>query len=276
MTDAGLRSPIRDHWEREVCGSRYGADFLTDRARFFREIARTRYEQDYMIPAFARFEEGRGKRVLEMGPGAGTDFVEWIRHGALVYGRDLTNASVEMVKERLALEGLSADVGRGDAEDLIEFPADFFDIYYAWGVLHHTPNPERAFAEAHRVLKPGGSLRIMLYHFPSVGAFLVWLLNGPLRFQLIGPRRVYAQHVESPGTRTFSVSEIRSALGTMFDPAFISCRVYLGSGDLLTHKLSGRYSGRHWRLLQAVYPRWFVRRVLGHRFGSVLTVEARK
>lgn len=276
MTDADLRSKIRDHWEREVCGSRYGADFLADRARFFREVERARYEQDYMIPTFARFEEARGKRVLEMGLGAGTDFVQWIRHGAVAYGRDLTGASVEMVKERLALEGLSADVRLGDAEDLKEFPADFFDIYYSWGVLHHTLSPERAFAEAHRVLKPGGSLRIMLYHFPSVGAFLVWLLYGPLRFQLIGPHRVYAQHVESPGTRTFSVAQIRSALGRMFDPSFISCRTYLGSGDLLTHKLSERYPGRHWRLLQAAYPRWFVRRVLGNRFGSVLTVEATK
>jgi len=271
-----LKSRVRDHWEREVCGSRYGEDFLTDRRRFFEEIERTRYHQDYMIPEFARFEEARGKRVLEVGLGAGIDFIQWIRHGAITFGRDLTTASVEMVKERLALENLAADVGLGDAEDLGEFPDNFFDVYYSWGVLHHTPSPERAFAEAHRVLKPGGVLKIMLYHYPSVGVFLVWLVQGPLRFRWIGPGRAYAHYVESPGTRAFSVARIKTALGRLFDPESISCRTYLGSGDLLTHKRSTRYSAAHWRLLQAVYPRWFVRRVLGHRLGSVLTVEATK
>ena len=271
-----LKSQVRDHWEREVCGSRYGADFVADRERFFEEVQRARYTQDPMIPEFARFGDARGKRVLELGLGAGTDFVQWIRHGAVAYGRDLTRASVEMVRERLALEGLAADVGLGDAEHLEEFQDNFFDIYYSWGVLHHTPNPERAFAEAHRVLKPGGVLRIMLYHYPSVGALLVWLVHGPLRFRWIGPRDAYARYVESPGTRTFSIAEVKSELGRFFDPHSISCRTHLGSGDLLTHELSTRYRGAHWRFVQAAYPRWFVRRVLGPRFGSVLTIEARK
>ena len=276
MDKADLKSQVKEHWEHEVCGSRYGADYLAHKERFFAEVERARYSQDYMIPEFARFGDARRKRVLEVGLGAGTDFVQWIRHGAIAYGRDLTAASVEMVKERLELEYLVADVGQGDAEELQEFSDNFFDIYYSWGVLHHTPSPERAFAEAHRVLKPGGVLRIMLYHFPSIGCFLVWMVHGPLRFRWMGPRSVYARYVESPGTRMFSVAQVRSALGRLFRPDSISCRTYLGSGDLLTHRLSSRYPGRHWQVLQTVYPRWFVRGVLGHRFGSVLTVEATK
>ena len=114
----------------------------------------------------------------------------------------------------------------------------------------------------------------MLYHSPSVGVFLVWVAHGPLRFRWIGPGSAYAHYVASPGTRAFSVAQIKAALGRLFDPESISS--YLGSGDLLTHKRSTRYSAAHWRLLQAVYPRWFVRRVLGHRLGSLLTVEATK
>ena len=243
------KSLVRDHWEREVCGVRYGTDFLTDRKRFFDEVERARYEQDDNKLEFARFADARGKRVLEVGLGTGTDFLQWIRHGALAYGRDLTTASVEMVRQRLALDGLAADVALGDAEDLSEFPDSVFDIYYSWGVLHHMPDPRRAFAEAHRVLKPGGILRIMLYHFPSVGALLVWLVHGPLRCRWIGPRDAYARYVESPGTQMFSVAQITSALGRFFDPRSISCRTYLGSGDLPTHKLSTRYPGAHWRLL---------------------------
>ncbi len=276
MDTTDLKSRVKDYWEREVCGSRYGARLQQDRKRFFQEIEKTRYEQDYMLRDFARFEEARGKRVLEIGLGAGTDFVQWVRSGSIAYGRDLTVASVDMVKERLALEGLYADVAQGDAEMLSEFPDDFFDIYYSWGVLHHTPHPDRAFAEAYRVLKPGGILRIMLYHFPSIGAFLVWLCYGPLRLRFAGPRELYGQYVESPGTQMFSVSQARSMLSRFFRPDSITCRTYLGSGDLLTQKLSSRYRGRRWRTAQMLYPRWFVRHVVGHRFGTVLTVQAEK
>ena len=276
MNKSDLKSRVKDHWEREVCGSRYGIGFSEDRRRFFEEVERARYRLDNMITEFARFEDARGKRVLEIGLGAGTDFVQWVRHGAVAYGRDLTTASVEMVRERLALEDLVADVNWGDAEELREFPDNFFDIYYSWGVLHHIPNPQQAFSEAHRVLKPGGVFKIMLYHFPSVGAFLVWMAHGPARLRWMGPRTVYAHYVESPGTRTFSVTQARSALSQLFRPESISCRTYLGAGDLLTHKLSSRYSGKYWRMLQTLYPRWFVRRVLGDRFGSVLTVQATK
>ena len=274
MTD--LKSQVKDHWEREVCGSRYGTGVAADRKHFFEEIERARYKQDYMLRSFARFEEARGKRVLEVGLGAGTDFIQWVRNGAIAYGRDLTAASIYTVKERLELEGLSADVAQGDAEALSEFPENFFDIYYSWGVLHHTPNPERAIAEAHRVLKPRGVLRIMLYHFPSVGALLVWLLYGPLRFRFVGPRETYARHVESPGTQVFSVRQARSLLERFFRSDSIVCRTYLGSGDLLTQKLSARYPGRRWQLVQALYPCWFVRHVVGDRFGTVLTIEAVK
>src|SRR3982751_3214424 len=125
-----LKAMVKEHWERETCGTRYGDESLDDRRAYFDEIERTRYEQDDMLKAFARFEESRGKRVLEVGLGAGTDFVQWLRNGAIAMGRDLTDASVRLVRERVALEGFEADVRRGDAEAL-DLPSDHFDIYYS-------------------------------------------------------------------------------------------------------------------------------------------------
>lgn len=269
-----LKELVRDHWEREVCGSRYGTA-LDDRRRYFAEIEAARYQQDYMLRDFARFEEARGRKVLEVGIGAGTDFVQWARAGAPAYGRDLTQASVDMVRERLELEGLHGDIAVGDAESL-GFPDDFFDVYYSWGVLHHTPDTQKALAEAHRVLKPGGVLKIMLYHFPSVGAMLVWLLYGPLRLNFQGPRALNAQHVESPGTKFYTVEEARQMVGRYFDPATIRIRTFLGSGDLLTHRFSEKYQGWRWKVAGILYPRWFVRHFLGHRWGGVMTIEAVK
>src|SRR5947208_965223 len=108
MNDA--KSQVKEHWELDPCGSRYGDENAASRREYFDEIERTRYELEFMLRDFARFEESTGKRVLEVGLGAGTDFVQWARNGALASGRDLTAASVGLVKERLALEGLAADV----------------------------------------------------------------------------------------------------------------------------------------------------------------------
>ncbi len=271
----GLKGRVKDHWEREVCGTRYGAEYAEDRRRYFAEIERTRYQQDYMLRDFAQFEKARGKKVLEIGLGAGTDFVQWIRHGAQAHGRDLTQASVKLVKERLALEGLEADVAQGDAESL-EFPGNFFDIYYSWGVLMATPNTEKAIAEAHRVLKPGGTFMVMLYHSQAVATFLVWLLYGPLRLRAIGPRAAYFENVESPGMKVYSVSEARAMVGRHFRNHPIDIRTWLGSGDLLTHKFSPKYAAKKWEVLRALYPRWFVRHVLGHRFGTVMAIRTTK
>jgi SAM-dependent methyltransferase len=46
----------------------------------------------------------------------------------------------------------------------LDFAADTFDLVYSHGVLHHTPDIEAAISEIHRVLKPGGRAKVMLYH----------------------------------------------------------------------------------------------------------------
>ena len=45
-------------------------------------IAQTRYELEPYIPEFARFSQAAGKSVLEIGVGAGSDFLEWCRNAA--------------------------------------------------------------------------------------------------------------------------------------------------------------------------------------------------
>ncbi|MGA8220682.1 MAG: class I SAM-dependent methyltransferase [Candidatus Acidiferrales bacterium] len=267
---------VKEHWESEVCGSRYGAEAASDRRKFFEQIDRTRYELEPQLEEFAEFEKARGKRVLEVGLGTGADFSRWVRAGAIASGRDLTEASVNLVRERLELSCLEANVAVGDAEDLREFPDNSFDIFYSWGVLHHTPDPERAFAEAFRVLKPGGQLKVMLYHYPSAGALLVWLVHGPLRLRWQGPRQSVAEHYESPGTKMYTTGEARALVGKFFHKHAIEIRLYLGAGDLLTHRFSARYAGRKWELARALYPRWFVKHVLGARAGTGMMISTIK
>jgi len=83
--------------------------------------------------------------------------------GARNTGIDLTEEAVDATRQHFAVEGLEGRFQQENSEQL-SFPDDSFDIVYSFGVLHHTPAPERAVREVHRVLKPGGVARVMLYH----------------------------------------------------------------------------------------------------------------
>lgn len=265
---------VKAHWEEEVCGIRI-ASGTPGSKEYYASIDSHRYWVHPMLHDFAGFSSSHGRRVLEVGLGTGADFMNWVRAGAIATGRDLTEASVQTVKGRLSLEGLDADVAVGDAEKL-EFPDDYFDVYYSWGVLHCTPDTAAAFAEAHRVLRPGGSFKVMIYHYPSVSAFLVWLLYGPLRLNFTGARALYERHVESPGTKLYSVKEARELVGRLFPDRPVEIRTYLGGADLMIHAPSARYEGRMWGAVRKLYPRWLIRRYVGDRFGTMLTIHTVK
>ncbi len=190
-------------WEREACGERYGA-----------EQDRLRYELEPEILGFADFESATGKRVLEIGVGMGADFLRWVRAGAHATGVDLTDRAVALTRERVEAEGLVADVRVADAERL-PFPDGQFDIVYSWGVLHHTPDPGRALAEAARVLAPGGQLKLMLYHRHSWVALAAWARFCLLRGRPFSTLRKAVAQVESPGTQAFTPSEVRTMLRHM-------------------------------------------------------------
>jgi ubiquinone/menaquinone biosynthesis C-methylase UbiE len=201
------KEAVRNYWEAAPCGSSLTTAEPGSRA-FFDEIEAARYRLEPFIPKFAEFESWRGKRVLEIGVGLGTDFVRFARGGARVSGIDLTEASIELVRQRLALEGLDADLRVADAEAL-PFSDASFDLVYSWGVLHHTPDTASALAEIKRVLAPHGEARIMLYSRRSWVALGAWVRYAVAR----GPfwksfSTVLADHVESRGTKAYTQAEL--------------------------------------------------------------------
>ena len=75
--------------------------------------------------------------------------------GANTHGIDLTARAIEITKKRLSFYDLSSNLKVGDAENL-EFSDNSFDFIYSWGVIHHSPDTQKAVDEIYRVLKPGG------------------------------------------------------------------------------------------------------------------------
>jgi SAM-dependent methyltransferase len=265
-----LKRSVRRHWSQEPCGTR-GADPASRRA-YFASIERHRYEVEPHIPAFAGFDAVRDSRVLEIGVGAGTDHVKWLRAGARVFGIDLTTTGVNLTRERAELEGLRSNVFVADAEAL-PFRSSVFDIVYSYGVLHHTPDTAEAIKEVHRTLRSGGVARVMIYHRPSVVGFLLWLYYCVGRLQpWRSPRWAIFHHLESPGTKAFTIEEARRLFGAF---QTVTATPVLGPGDLLTVKPSTKYASKLIQLAWRLYPRWAIR-LLGDRFGLGLLVYAVK
>lgn len=177
--DERLKQQVRQYWDANPCGTQF-THLVPGSREFYEEVERYRYETQPFMKHLMEFEKFSGKRLLEIGCGLGTDLLQFARGGARVTGVDLTPASVDLVKKRFAMYGLTAETQVADAEHL-PFSDNSFDVVYSFGVLHHTPNTQKAIDEVYRVLKRGGRAIIMLYHRHSMhvqlGAFYARVTN---------------------------------------------------------------------------------------------------
>jgi ubiquinone/menaquinone biosynthesis C-methylase UbiE len=160
-----LKERVRAFWQENPCGTKF-ADALPGSRRFYELVEEHRYEKEWHIPAAAGFANSTNLSVLEIGCGLGTDGAQFAKAGAHYTGIDLTEAAVNLAKQRFALFQLPGTFRVADAEHL-DFPDNSFDIVYSHGVLHHTPDTAAAVREIHRVLRPGGKAVVMLYHRDS-------------------------------------------------------------------------------------------------------------
>jgi SAM-dependent methyltransferase len=201
-------SDVRDYWNQQSCGA--GVAVADKHSRdYFEQIEEFRYRLEPEIFAFAQFTRHRGKKMLEVGVGAGTDFLQWCRAGADAHGVDLTEEAIENVRARLFVyDQHAADLKVGNAESL-PYPDGTFDLVYSWGVIHHSPDTEKAFSEIVRVTRTGGTIKLMVYNRYSLQTFYWWLRHGLFRGK---PWRSFADvlhhHMESVGTKGYTRGEI--------------------------------------------------------------------
>jgi len=271
LASESLARAVAEYWEREACGEVYGrGDALKD---FLDSHARTRYALEPYIADFADYDVGRGRDVLEIGVGMGADHLEWARRApATLVGVDLTARAVATTRSRLALHGFAGQLQVANAEQL-PLPDNAFDIVYSWGVLHHSPDTPRAVAEVRRVLRPGGVAKVMIYHRQAIVGYALWT-----RYALLAGRpfrsldSVYAQHLESPGTKAYSIEEARDLFSAF---AHVALSIRLSVGDLMEGAAGQRHQGPALALARALWPRRIIRRYLAKR-GLFLLVAAVK
>jgi SAM-dependent methyltransferase len=176
---------VKGFWNANPCQSDLSSE--EDRRRYFEDITRKRYQgREWHVPVVARFPEFRGKDVLEIGCSIATDGLEFARSGARYVGVDLTPKSIELARERFNLFGVPGRFEVADAETRLPFDDDSFDHIYSFGVIHHSPVPERIAREIYRVLRPGGTLTVMLYNRSSINYYIeIMLLRRIFRWCLL-------------------------------------------------------------------------------------------
>jgi SAM-dependent methyltransferase len=160
-------------WTASPCGATEESPFGSP--EFFEAVRRERYE-NYApwLPGGAEFAATRGKRVLEVGFGLGTDLTSFARAGACAFGVDLTPRHAFATRRRFLQSSMPFRLVLGDGEAL-PFREGSFDRVHTFGVLHHTPDLVAALAEIRRVLRPAGVCWIALYHRWSF-FWLYWMI----------------------------------------------------------------------------------------------------
>ncbi|HLY52262.1 MAG TPA: class I SAM-dependent methyltransferase [Steroidobacteraceae bacterium] len=292
MDVALTQERVREHWDRQPCDSELSAREPASRD-FFLDVERQRYALQPHILECQSWIYWRGRRVLEVGAGVGTDGRQLIRAGALYTGINVDRGSAEMTARALRVFHLPGASLQRDATAL-DFPDGAFDVVYSFGVLQHIPQVQRAVAEIGRVLKPGGELLVMLYNRSSINYRIEIMCLRKLGVRLLAipgmvgllarlglPREKLERHRELFRERGSMSREEwlgRNANG----PDYPWCRVYaadeaaelFAAFEIVRHEVRF-FDHRHWGVLGRAMPR-SLRRWLGERWGWHRILHLRK
>jgi 2-polyprenyl-3-methyl-5-hydroxy-6-metoxy-1,4-benzoquinol methylase len=187
MTRSAVDKSIADvqrYWDARPCNIRHSPKPVGSK-EYFDEVEARKYLVEPHIPAFADFDRWSGKRVLEVGCGIGTDSINFARAGADLTAVELSGESLSIAAQRAEVMGVADGIHfvQANAEELTSaLEEEPFDLVYSFGVVHHTPHPERALAEMRALTAPGGTLKLMVYHRRSWKVFWIVAANGRGRF----------------------------------------------------------------------------------------------
>lgn len=292
-TAAERRQEVEAFWDNKPCDSDRSAREKGTK-EYFLEIERDRYEyqahiRDQVIPKI----DWRGKKVLEIGTGVGTDARFLISRGAVYTGINIDQGSVDMTRRALDVFGLPGTVEKRDATAMAYADATF-DVVYSYGALPCIPDLDRAMAEIFRVLKPGGEFIGLFYNRSSInfqveirllrrmfrpllvvpGVIPLLHAFGLPRQTLIGHRELYRKapkmsadewlyrNTDGPDNPYICIQSAQEAAQLLHRFEVISNEVYF-------------FDHRHWGLPGRLLPRAVIR-ALGRKWGWHRVVHARK
>jgi ubiquinone/menaquinone biosynthesis C-methylase UbiE len=214
-TDKSI-ADVQRYWDTRPCNIRHSTKPVGSK-EYFDEVEARKYLVEPHIPAFAEFDRWRGKRVLEVGCGIGTDSINFARAGAELTAVELSGESLSIAVQRADVMGVADRIRfvQANAEELTSVLDDEpYDLVYSFGVVHHTPHPERALTEMRALTARGGTLKLMVYHRRSWKVFWIVAAEGQGRFWKTD--ELVAEHSEAqtgcPVTFAYTRQEARELI----------------------------------------------------------------
>lgn len=197
---------VRDYWDRRPCNIRHSPIDI-DKAPLAYSMTvtwRKRIVEPHIRP-FLEPWRWANMKVLDLGCGIGTDTLELAKCGAHVTAMDISQESCKIAAKRVLAEGYNGRVAWiiGDIEELWHEPTMLadravrsllgtYDLVWSFGVIHHTPNPERVIRNVRQWIAPSGLFRLMLYHRKSTKVARILIRHLPL---LLSSRKTIDQIV---------------------------------------------------------------------------------
>lgn len=164
MNEQKKLDDVIDYWNRNPVHSVEFKQF-NDIKKYCEDIDQLRWNDNerWSKGRFYDFQTTEKVKLLDAGCGIGVFTRYYAKKGFEVHAIDITSKAVEITKKSLDAFDLHAEVNVGNVE-AIDYPEDYFDYLVSNGVIHHTPDTEKAVKEFYRVLKPGGIASVCVYY----------------------------------------------------------------------------------------------------------------
>lgn len=201
---------VREYWNVHI----HDLDVSSHQAgspEFFRDLDEYHFEKLHHLLRLIDFAGYQGRRVLDVGCGAGVDLARFVKGGARGTGVDVAHAAVRLAAANFAQQGIAGTFIEADGEAL-PFDAETFDAVYAHGVVQYTTDGARLVDECRRVLVPGGTAIFQVYNRVS------WL-NALSKLMKVG-----LEHEDAPVLRKYSIGEFRALLRGFTDVRIVEER----------------------------------------------------
>lgn len=157
-----IQDRIRSFWDSQPCGTTHvnlpphSRDYFVEFDKFYESY------YPYLLP-YLSLEAMQDRSVLEIGLGSGFTLHRIAQVAESCLGLDVSHETLRLNQARAGHFDLRFKLLQASAAQ-IPLADNSFDFVVSIGCLHHIPDIERAAKEIHRVLKPGGIFKGMVYN----------------------------------------------------------------------------------------------------------------